>query len=374
MAGCTPDAPRSASLTADAPTALADQPIHIRATGLAPGAEVEITGEAIDYQGVRWRSSGTFTADDDGTIDLRRDAPSAGTYTGADGMGLLWSMRSDKPGSSFFPNLMQDDYAVTLSVNRTQLVLRRQLRAEGQTREAYALPDDPFTGVLHNPPATPKIPVLFLSGSDGNPDHASGAMLAARGHPTLALDYFGGDGLPETLRDVPLEYFADAVRAAGLERAVVIGYSRGSEAALLLAERYPDLFPAAVVYAPNDHVVGSFPEGGDAWTYGGKPVPHGPIPDGRLSDRVLAVAGGDDAVWPAGEQAARLAERIPGTELLAYPQAGHGVGTWPYLPSGTRMTHPVTGDTYDNGGTSEADAAARADAWPRVLAFLDSVR
>ncbi len=73
-------------------------------------------------------------------------------------------------------------------------------------------------------------------------------------------------------------------------------------------------------------------------------------------------------------QTERLAERLPALRKLTYPQAGHGVGTFPYLPTGTRSRHPVTGEVYDNGGTPEADAAARADSWPKVLTFLESVR
>ena len=50
--------------------------------------------------------------------------------------------------------------------------------------------------------------------------------------------------------------------------------------------------------------------------------------------------------------------------LLAYPNAGHGVGN--LLPN----------DPFylPTGGTVLADQRARTDAWPRLLAFLRSLR
>lgn len=50
--------------------------------------------------------------------------------------------------------------------------------------------------------------------------------------------------------------------------------------------------------------------------------------------------------------------------LLEYPNAGHGVGSLlPYDPS-----------YLPTGGTMSADQRARAAAWPRLLAFLHSLR
>jgi hypothetical protein len=55
---------------------------------------------------------------------------------------------------------------------------------------------------------------------------------------------------------------------------------------------------------------------------------------------------------------------------LRYPGAGHaGVGV-PGTPAPTEVRHPVDGASYALGGMPAANAAARADSWPRVLAFL----
>jgi dienelactone hydrolase len=59
--------------------------------------------------------------------------------------------------------------------------------------------------------------------------------------------------------------------------------------------------------------------------------------------------------------------------VLVYPQAGHGVGTFPFQPAGTTLIHPVTGGLIALGGTRPANAAARRDGWPKVLEFLDQL-
>ncbi|MFD0526462.1 acyl-CoA thioester hydrolase/BAAT C-terminal domain-containing protein [Kitasatospora arboriphila] len=102
---------------------------------------------------------------------------------------------------------------------------------------------------------------------------------------------------------MPLEYFRTAARllaaqpAAASAPVVVMGYSRGSEAALLLAQDYPDLVRGAVVYSPSAQVNPGLPNGGDAWTVEGRAVPRQPIPLDRVSGPILAVAGESDLLW-----------------------------------------------------------------------------
>ena len=50
--------------------------------------------------------------------------------------------------------------------------------------------------------------------------------------------------------------------------------------------------------------------------------------------------------------------------LLDYPDAGHGVGSlFPYDPA-----------YFPTGGTPDADQRGRAGGWPRLLAFLSTLR
>lgn len=381
LAGCTPDAPRSTQIVVDTAEAPADRPVHVRITGLPPDAPVEVEARATDHQGAGWRGHATFTPGADGTIDLRRDAPAAGTYTGVDGMGLFAAMAPPDGAldeERFIPERF--GFTITVSVRSGRRVLaerdlRRVIRAGGVTEQTLTVAQDEVAGTIFRPaPGTSaKTPVLLFTGSDGLVDHWTAALLASHGFPTLALDYFEGAGLPDTLSDVPLEYFVRAARLLDPAGVVAVGYSRGSEAALLLADRHPGVVRGAVLYAPNDAVAQGFPDGGHAWTQGGRPIPEGPIAVDGVAGPVLAVAGGDDELWPSLTQTERLAQRLPGLQRLTYPQAGHGVGTFPHLPSGTRSRHPVTGQVYDHGGTPQADAAARSDGWPKVLTFLESV-
>jgi dienelactone hydrolase len=57
-------------------------------------------------------------------------------------------------------------------------------------------------------------------------------------------------------------------------------------------------------------------------------------------------------------------------QALIYPDAGHGVGSFPYLPAGTSQISAGNAAARSLGGTRQADAAARSDSWPKVLAFL----
>ncbi|MYY13203.1 palmitoyl-CoA hydrolase [Streptomyces sp. SID4919] len=377
----------------DKPVALADEPLRVRVTGLDAGQEVTVTSKAADHRGQPWTGRATFAADESGTVDLKRARPRSGTYRQADGMGLFWSMKPDQgpADESWFAPLWPElgsDYEVRLAVDAggKQLAARTLTRTwmgEGVTHRPLTVAKDGVEGALYLPPAgsTRRPPVLLFGGSSGgHGDKHAAALLASRGHPALDLCYFGCAGRPATLERVELEYFVTAARllkreyATGSQRPAVIGYSRGSEAAQLLAHHYPDLVHDVVVYAPSHRVVPGFPDGGPAWTKGGKPVKEGNIPLHRVRGTVLAVAGGDDGMWPSAPSAEWIGQQRGASgdphRALIHPHAGHGVGTFPYTAAGTRFTHPVTGESYRMGGTAAANAQARAKSWPEVLKLL----
>jgi hypothetical protein len=60
--------------------------------------------------------------------------------------------------------------------------------------------------------------------------------------------------------------------------------------------------------------------------------------------------------------ARRVAHRKPPPTILRYPNAGHGV-FGPPPPTAIAALAQF-------GGTPEGNLAARADSWPKVLAFL----
>ena len=245
---------------------------------------------------------------------------------------------------------------------------------------------DQVAGVLALPPAgsSPRVAVLAIGGSGGGVGMAAdAALLASHGHPTLALAYFRYPGRPDRLQDIPLECSATAARRLAAEsgvrrgREAILGYSRGTEPAMLVGAYFPDLINGVVVYAPTSTAAAGFPGGGAAWTRAGRPIAAGsPIPVERLDGPILLLAGADDQVWQSARFVQELTDRLDEHrfgqphQALVYPQAGHSVGTFPFQPAGTTVIHPVTGGLIALGGTRPANAAARRDGWPKVLEFL----
>jgi len=89
-------------------------------------------------------------------------------------------------------------------------------------------------------PDRPSVAVLVMGGSGGSEPSYVGEALARAGIGALSVAYFGRPGLPGQLRDIALEYFLAALRVLQERLApgvplVVLGMSRGSEAALLTA-------------------------------------------------------------------------------------------------------------------------------------------
>jgi dienelactone hydrolase len=115
--------------------------------------------------------------------------------------------------------------------------------------------------------------------------------------------------------------------------------------------------------------------GGNAWTWHGSPLPQGVIPLDHVDGPVLAIAGAQDQLWYSQTWARQIMteldrdhDRFP-HQALTYQGSGHGVGTFPYLATGVRF--PTTsGVILEHGGTRAGDAAARAQGWPKTLAFL----
>ncbi|WP_158266348.1 acyl-CoA thioester hydrolase/BAAT C-terminal domain-containing protein [Allosphingosinicella deserti] len=256
--------------------------------------------------------------------------------------------------------------------------------------------------------------ILLLGGSEGGlgKDLKLQALLLQKaGYNVLHLGYFNVPGKHSKLERVPLEHFyrgLDWLKARpevdGTALAIV-GYSKGAEAALLVATRYPGV--RAVVAGMPSNVVWDGLSGPailfggiSSWSQGGTPVPslaygsgdgskdllpvfvnalaelgkhpETEIPVERFAGRLLMVCGERDLLWPscpmgrAVEARARKAGR-PAVQLLTYPEAGHAVMGAPLPPEHKTMRHWAT-----IGGTAQANAAARADSWPKVVAFLDA--
>jgi dienelactone hydrolase len=388
--GCGSPAADQVRITVAAPDALFDAPLGVTVTGAPPGRLITLTASATDSHGDLWRSSATFRPDASGRIDLARTAPVTGDYTGAHDAGLLWSMTAPG-GHTLVAPVVTVHLAASLDGRSVATAsLTRDWAPSSVTARETSVAQEGFAGTLFRPhDITVRRPaVLAFGGSDGGT--ANGALvaraLAAKGYPALGIGYFDVPGQPETLQNIPLEYFATAARWLARQPGVdphrieVYGFSRGSEAALLLAVNFPDLVDGVVVGSPSSVVHTSYPSGiGPAWTLHGRPIPYvnntekndprpaddrARIPVERIRGPVFLLCGQDDAVMASCEFTRAIGERLrarPYAELQV-PGAGHNVGI------------PVAGGAAtpegNLGGAQQADALGRLDAWSKLLDFL----
>lgn len=395
-AGCTSE---HATVTVDQVVSLADQHVHLKVTGAPTGKPVDVAAEAVDRDGKKWRGQVTFTADDHGTVDLDTAKPASGSYHDVDGMGLFWSMNppDGNPDEQSYLPPSEDGRPVEhleISVSRggkqlASTTLTRQWMSSGVTVRPLTMAKDKLTGVYVAPkPDGAKHPaVLYFGGSEGGlPPQSLPDLLASHGYPVLAVAYFHAPGVPEDLRNVPIEYFATAARwldqQPGVDpaRVVVMSASYGTEAALLMADHFPALIHGTVLFAPGAAATPSFPHpGARAWTYQGRPVGPEPIPVDGVNGPVLAVAGSADASWASQQAAEQIMLELDDAhdkfphEAVIVTGAGHGVGGTPYLPHGTTLKHPIVG-LMTLGGSRPADESALRQGWAKTLALLASLR
>jgi acyl-CoA thioester hydrolase/bile acid acetyltransferase-like protein len=187
-----------------------DTELHIRVTYAPPAEPVTVRAAQLDLRGGRWESTATFTADAAGTVDLRRDAPVAGSYTGVDPMGPVWSMRPldapsfDRPVDVRKPTLLELTTVVAGTQTATATVVRRRV-PDGLVRTELG-PDGPV-GVLYHPAgATRAGAVIVLAGAEAGLHEDDAALLAGHGYAALALALAGVPGRPPTLANIALEY------------------------------------------------------------------------------------------------------------------------------------------------------------------------
>jgi dienelactone hydrolase len=307
-------------------------------------------------------------------------------------MRFLWSMRPTGPGSVIccFGAPIAGRNAVTLSVTSggrqlARTSLSRRITPASVRVGHLSVAHDGIYGYEFTPAGGARRPgVLVIGGSEGGDGvgvvEAAG-LLAAHGYPTLALAYFKEPGLPSALERISLEYFARALRVLRRQpdvdpaHLVVMGSSRGGEAALLIASTFPTLVHGAIALVPNVNIGPSLPLGSSvpAWTYRGQALAPGtPIPLGRIDGPIMAVGGGLDNVWDSPTYVQEIQQRLRDSHFrfddtsLVYPQAGHNIGVpVPYLPQ------PIEQSFF--GGTAGGDAAAKADLWPRILRYLSQL-
>jgi dienelactone hydrolase len=369
-----------------------DTELSIRVSQLPPAGRVTLRAHSTDAAGQAWVSQAAFTADRDGLVDLRRDPPVAGSYRGADPMGLVWSML---PAGAPEPGHVTERLApvalwLTAEADEAGSVsagVWRSLVPDGLVRTEVA--SNGLTGALFHPAGDgPWRGVVQLGGAEGGMHEDDAALLAAHGFTVLALAYFGMPGLPPTLRCIPVEYFGRALDYLQAHPKVtpggitVMGVSKGSEAALLTGATYPDAVRSVISIVGSavhtqgisqDIRTGSLLEILEtpvaSWTYQGQDLPYlrnvvtprlraalaagdpvsigwafpdlsdaaevepAMIPVDRISGPVLLLSAGDDGGYGAAYHEIAIPRlRYPARHIV-YEHAGHPIAGPPYRPT-----------------------------------------
>lgn len=270
----------------------------------------------------------------------------------------------------------------------------------------------------------PRPVVVILHGAEGGTEAGDryGPILAGLGYAAVGLPYYSPDwaeygppkALPEiagSFVDIRIDQLAELREAlrgmpgVDVERFGLLGASKGSEFALIAASRY-DWIDAVVAYTPTDVVWEGWgletveAQGTrSSFSFEGQPLPFMPyrgfiegllagpgkadlraihangradnpqkqaearIPVEAYAGPLILIAGERDAQWDSASAARAIvaARDAAGRETtsLIYPEAGHDL-----VGDGGPRESPLS------GGSAEADAAARADAWPKVAAFM----
>lgn len=284
-----------------------------------------------------------------------------------------------------------------------------------------------LVGTLFLPGASaPRAAVLALGGAGGGLSEGAAETFAGEGFAALALAYFGIDGLPRELVEIPLEYFEGAIAwlrrhpGVGAGSVAVVGNSKGGELALLLGATYPRDVGAVVGYAPSPIVWQGIPfdrelyYGGprSPWSLRGRAVPFvawarpgaaemllmaeslledrpistrafyeralrdetavaaASVPVEKIEAPVLLISGTDDRLWPSTRLSEMAIGRLEANdhpfphEHLRYEGAGHMISPPGYEPNAGWTNR------FELGGSPHANGFANSDSWPRVLGFL----
>lgn len=283
----------------------------------------------------------------------------------------------------------------------------------------------PHAAVYALPGDQPRPVVIILAGAEGGDGAGKrfGPILARLGYAAVSLPYYSPDWgeygpppphpeLPGSFIDIRIDQLAElrgtlrAMPGVDVDRLGLFGGSKGSEFALIAASRYPWI-DAVVAYTPTDLVWEGWglemleAEGTrSSFSFEGQALPFMPyrgfvegllagpaadlraihengradhpdreaaarIPVEAIAGALMLVAGDRDALWNSGRAARNIVSGRSAagldTEALIYPEAGHDIAGG----DGEPRVDPRS------GGSPEADAAARVDAWPRVVAFLE---
>ncbi|XP_076996528.1 bile acid-CoA:amino acid N-acyltransferase-like isoform X2 [Tamandua tetradactyla] len=111
-------------LTATPTSALADEPVHIRATGLPPSQVVTFEASLEDEKGNLFHSQAYYRANEAGEVDLEHASALGGDYVGVHPTGLFWSLKPEKILTTLVKrDVMNSPFKVQLKLYDSNIVI-----------------------------------------------------------------------------------------------------------------------------------------------------------------------------------------------------------------------------------------------------------
>ncbi|ELW68420.1 Acyl-coenzyme A amino acid N-acyltransferase 2 [Tupaia chinensis] len=373
-------------LVATPASALADEPVHIRATGLLPSQVVTIKASLKDEKGNMFWSKALYRANEAGEVDLKQTPALGGDYVGIHPMGLFWSLKPEKAFRRLLKqDVMNSPFWVTLDLYdsiRFQNSAKVQPKASQVVQRWFSAP-----GVQRKQIREGRVRgALFLP-------------------PVLALAYFAYEDLPEELLEVDLEYFEEAANLLLAHPKIlkpgvgVISVSKGAEIGLAMACYLKQVVASVCINGPNmvfgvplryrdlvmtpKHLVEEctqFHISGAVRLYRRRGDPRDELnhesllPVEKAQGSILFIVGENDECMNSRACAEQAMDQLrshgrSSGRMLVYPGAGHLIEP-PYSPlcfaSWTRgVLWPLLW-----GGDSVGHAAAQEHAWGEIQRFF----
>ena len=423
LAGCAPSEKVELKVVTSPEDPLFGEPVSVRIEGLEASESVRLIAESTDETSQHFRSETTFEADDDGVVDVSRQAPVAGGYEGVDPFGIFWSMKPEGgPGkwrNYVFSNLshIQVNLEIVPESGETAVAeIRWHFQPPGIELVRVPVEGDGLYGVLYRPAGEGPYPaVILLGGSGGSMEEWWAKTMASNGFAALALPYFNHEDLPPALLEIPVETVGKAIdwleKQEGVagDRIAVAGGSKGGELALLAAATYPKI-KAVVGCVPSGIVWQGVHETevASSWSFGGEPLPYASwffsqedveklmagesvalrntyamdkndsdtlaaatIPVEKINGPVLLVSGTDDQMWPSDVFGDLVMDRLEANghtferRHLKIDGGGHLVFLPVFMTGGNR--EPVQ---FMFGGSAKADTHGSVEVWEEMIEFL----
>ena len=263
-------------------------------------------------------------------------------------------------------------------------MIKKEVNENGLVADFFTSPSD-----------RPSKAIIMLGGSEGGKSWSRVRrpieLLVERGYSLLSLAYFKSEGLPSSLEEIPLGYFENSFdwlsAQAGIvpNEYVILGGSKGSEAALLLGSRYPQV-KAVIAFSPSSVVWQGIPAnrfeiGKDvksSWSCSGEGLPFLPYPPSiKKWDLILLRLRKihEDALQNTtrAREAAIPVERIQGAILLI---SGERDRLWPATHMSEQIMSRLKTLGFDNHyehivfNSGHNGIVINKDSWRKIFAFL----